>query len=289
MFLIDAGWNKETYWEYLKATLKNNGLEIKDLTAILLTHHHIDHIGLVDYIATKYNIPVYVHPYALPRLTGDPEFLYRSFLFFKDILSKLNTGNVGFEQIKARYNRQITEQKTALDWDLRPLQTESLFGFQVVPIPGHSPSQVGFYLPEEEIIFVGDLLIDHLRSNAFIEPALDGSRIKALTEHLESLERIIALNPKIALSGHGKVIDDPRKLAKRRIDAVEAKAQSIVTMIREGVSTGSEIVKQRHPDKYEKILLTLMSDMLTFLDYLEDRGDIKKEEVNGIWHWSANE
>ncbi|MCF3943095.1 MBL fold metallo-hydrolase [Oceanobacillus alkalisoli] len=284
-FLIDAGLDKDTYWEYLLQSMQANGIRLRDLTAILLTHHHFDQVGLVHRISKKYEIPVYIHPYALPKIKGDPEFLYKSYSFFADLLNKLNTGDFGKEQVRAKYKRQMNNPKTALNWNVKAIESNTLFGFEVIEIPGHAPDQVAFSLPEENIIFIGDLLIDHLRSNAFVEPALDGSRIPALAQHVASLEKIIELNPEIALSGHGKVIYEPAKLAKRRLEAIKTKAKSIKAVIEAGFTTGSEIVKKRHPNKYEDIFLTLMSDTLSFLDYLEAKDELTKKEKNGIWYW----
>ena len=286
-FLIDAGLDKDTYWEYFLQSMKANGLKVRDLTAILLTHHHFDHVGLVHRISKEYDIPVYIHPYALPKIKGDPEFLYKSYLFFADILNKLNTGEFGAQQVKARYKRQMNNPKTALDWNVKAIEANTLFDFEVIEIPGHAPDQVAFYLPEENIIFTGDLLIDHLRSNAFVEPAPNGSRIPALTQHVASLEKIIELHPETALSGHGKVIYEPAKLAKRRLHAIGTKAKSIKAVIEAGFTTGSEIVKKRHPNKYEDIFFTLMSDTLSFLDYFEAKGELTKKEKNGIWYWDV--
>lgn len=283
--LIDAGYDHESHWEHLQQSLQKQGVKLTDLTAILLTHHHIDHIGLVHRISKQTDIPVYVHPYALPRLKGDPEFLYRSYLFFRHLFEKLDTGDFGREQVEKRYRRQMENKRTALDWNVKALEHKQLFGFDIVEIPGHAPDQVGFYLPEEDIIFVGDLLIDHLRSNAFVEPDFDGKRIPALQQHIDSLKKIIALNPKIAFSGHGKVMEEPAKLAERRLTAIEAKAESFLSLIEQGFSTGREIAMKRHPDKYDKIFSTLMSDAMSFLDYMEARKMIVKKEKNGIWEW----
>lgn len=288
LFLIDAGLDHDIHWEHLEKALHTHGLHVDNLTAILLTHHHFDHLGLVYRIAERKDIPVYIQPYAIPKLKGDPEFLYKNYRFFRELLVRLNTGDFGIEQVNARYQRQMNKTKTAIDWNLKEIHTDTLFDFQVIDIPGHAPEQVAFYLPEEDIIFLGDVLIDHLRSNAFVELALDGSKVQALEEHIQSLEKIITLNPDIAFSGHGKMIKEPSKLAVRRLAAIEAKANSFLSMIDAGISTGSEIVKQRHPNKYEELFFTLLSDALSFLDYLEAKGKLIKKEINGIWHWQRN-
>ena len=285
LFLIDAGYNQDPHWDFLLQTLHKQGKDLKDIHAILLTHNHIDHVGLVHRISKQTDIPVYIHPYALPKLKGDPEFVYDSYLFFKNIYEKMDTGDYGRGQIEARYQRQMNNQDSALNWNVQAIEQSEIFGFEVIGIPGHAPDQVGFYLSDKEIIFVGDLLIEHLRTNAFVEPSLDGTWIPALEQHIDSLKKIIDLKPKIAFSGHGKMIDDPAKLARRRLNAIESKMNSFLSLIEQGISTGREIVLKRHADKYDKIFSTLISDTLSFLDYMESIGMIERQEIDGIWKW----
>lgn len=289
VYLIDAGYNHDKHWKYLIDALKENGLAINDITAILLTHHHIDHIGLVHRLMEKRDIPVFIHPYALPSIKRDPAFIYRRYLYFNDLFKKMDTGEFGRDLLDDSYKKQINKKETALDWNLHIIDSDKIFDFEVIPIPGHAPDQVAFYLREENIIFLGDVLIGHLRSNAFIEPSLDFTRPLALKQHIQSLKKIIELNPTTALSGHGKVIKEPAELAGRRLEAIEDKATKIRDLIGRGISTGSELMKTRHKDKYDKILPTLLSDLLSYLDYLEYKGDIYKEEINGSWHWRVQE
>lgn len=287
LFLIDAGVNDETYWDAFISALQEHGYQLNDLEAILLTHHHPDHIGLVYRIAKLIDIPVYLHSYGLPELKGDPEYLYMSYTFFKDLFNKLNCGDFGDAEAGGFYQYLLNQKETVLDWDIREIAQQTVCDFKVIDIPGHAPDQVAFYLEDEDIIFGGDLLIEHQAVSAFVEPALDGTRIKALQQHRDSLEKIIQLRPETLLSGHGTVIKEPAILAKKRLDAIDKKAKRFLSMIEKGIPTGSELVKQRNPVKYEKMFATVMQDALSFLDYLEDTGKVAKEEVNGIWYYTA--
>lgn len=289
LFLIDAGYNEDIFWNHLETAIHTHGYKLSDLDAILLTHHHIDHVGLVYRIIEQFDLPVYVHPQAVPKLKRDPKYLYMFYQLFKDLYVKLNTGDFGQKEIDKLYTKQMAVDVSAIGWDFQEIQRDTVFDFEVIHIPGHASDQVAFYLADENVLFGGDLLIEHQAVSAFIEPSFQGGREDVLNQHLESLEKIIELSPKLTLSGHGVPIKDAASLAKKRIAAIDKKSESYLKLIESGVSTVSEMVKVRHPVRYEKIFNTVMRDALSFLDYLEDTGKVKKEEVNGVWHYKPLE
>lgn len=289
LFLIDAGYNEDIFWNHLETALHTHGYKLSDLDAILLTHHHIDHVGLVYRIKEQFDLPVYVHPQAVPKLKRDPKYLYMFYQLFKDLYVKLDTSDFGQTEIDKLYKKQMKVDVSAIDWNFQEIQEDTVFDFEVIHIPGHASDQIAFYLADEKVLFGGDLLIEHQAVSAFIEPSFQGGRGNVLKQQKQSLEKIIKLNPKLLLSGHGAPIKDAASLAQKRINGIENKSESFLKLVENGVSTVSAIVKERHPIKYKKIFHTIMRDALSFLDYLEDAGKVKKEEINGVWHYTPKE
>ena len=76
----------------------------------------------------------------------------------------------------------------------REIVTNQLFGFDCIEIPGHTPDQVTFYHQVSKGLFVGDLLIEHMSSNAFVEPDSNGNRPKTLVQQKLSLEKCLTLS-----------------------------------------------------------------------------------------------
>ena len=93
--LIDAGLNTEECWDALIATLKSNKCELRDINQIYLTHHHIDHVGLVNRIVSKHPIPVYTHVLSIPRLKRDPDFLEQRIEFFSSYTNTWDAMKLG--------------------------------------------------------------------------------------------------------------------------------------------------------------------------------------------------
>ena len=51
--LVDTGPNSATSLTVLEAALGEHGRRVEDLERIVVTHQHMDHIGLVDILATR--------------------------------------------------------------------------------------------------------------------------------------------------------------------------------------------------------------------------------------------
>jgi glyoxylase-like metal-dependent hydrolase (beta-lactamase superfamily II) len=100
-------------------------------TAVLLTHGHFDHVGAVDTVCEKWNIPVYVHP-------RDEELLSD---FHK------NASGLSGDGIKVETLASIIQGS-----ELR------LAGFEITiyDTPGHTPGGVCYLI--EDSLFCGDTL-----------------------------------------------------------------------------------------------------------------------------------
>jgi len=145
-----------------------------DITHILLTHSHFDHVaGLLD-VKNATNAPIYIHPDAVEMLRS-------------------------------------TTMSAAL-WGFKvpapPPPDEMLAGGQVVQVgnlslqvmdtPGHAPGHVSFYIPDYRIIFDGDVLF----SGGIGRTDLPGGDYNLLMESIK--EKLMLLPDETRVfSGHG--------------------------------------------------------------------------------------
>lgn len=104
--------------------------------AILITHAHYDHIGAVDEIRDRYNIPVYISPIEQSWLT-DPQ---------------LNLSGLARHDDMA----DVTAREAEFEFKNYDTYTIGDMTFKVVPTPGHSPGSVSFIF--DDFVVCGDAL-----------------------------------------------------------------------------------------------------------------------------------
>ncbi|WP_066254502.1 MBL fold metallo-hydrolase [Neobacillus drentensis] len=286
--LIDAGLNTDSCWNSLQKTLKDHDYALTDITGILLTHHHTDHIGLVNRIVSTHSIPVYAHPYAKLVLNRDKEYMKMRVEFFRKLYQEMGCGEIGEKQVADLHNPIILGENKKIDSEIQVIANNQLLGFDILDIPGHAPDQVAFYHKECKWLFAGDLLIGNIPSIAFIEPDYDGTRNKSVVQQKKSLEKCLLLDVDHVFPGHGMIIENPHDLLKERIIEIDEKANKYINIIKTGISTASGIAQIRYKEKYEKQFFNIMSEIIGTLDYLELQGKINKEMKKGVWRYYCN-
>ncbi|SDJ37627.1 MBL fold metallo-hydrolase [Paenibacillus naphthalenovorans] len=284
--LIDAGMDSDECWDAFHLTLSQNGYSLNDLSQIWITHNHQDHIGLVNRITARREIPVYAHRESIPRLKRDPEFLSLRIRFFEKLYRSMGCGAAGDQHILKLQEAVRRNEQFKIHAEIIPLSdSEYLGNVQVIEVPGHAPDHIAFWDAQRQWLFAGDHLLKTISSNAFIEPDLEGNRKFTLVEYTHSLNRCLSLHADTVFPGHGELIDDPKDLIERRLTRIGQKAEKIREMIQSGGSTAYELAQSYYPTKYIHVFAPVMSEIIGLLDYLEMNDRIKKILKNGVWHY----
>jgi glyoxylase-like metal-dependent hydrolase (beta-lactamase superfamily II) len=286
--LLDAGIDTNECWTALLDTLNKNGLELNDITEIILTHHHFDHVGLVNRIIAKHPIPIYASPLSILRLKRDIGFLEMRADFYSNLYQKMGCGDLGIKQVAYLKKAILKNKEQAIQSDIVEIKHNELLHFKILAVPGHSPDHIACWDDKRKWLFSGDLLIEHISSNALVEPDLNGKRIHTLTQQRDSLLKCASLNVDLLFPGHGILIDNPNTLIEKRVDRIEEKAKRLYQLIQSGITTAHALAETYYKKTYYEQFSLVMSEIISHLDYLEDQQRIKKDLCNGIWHYSVN-
>jgi len=170
LVLIDsgAGWSSDK----IIKNIESLGFEGKNLSKILLTHCHIDHIGGAPDIRKRYGSKIYIHKLDAPPLeNGDP------------ILTAANWYQTSFPPTPVDVKLNLPEE-------ILKIGAEKIVCLHT---PGHTPGSISIYMDKEgkRILFGQDLhgpLLEEFGSN--------------LNDWDRSTKKLLDLNANILCEGH---------------------------------------------------------------------------------------
>ncbi|MGX1163712.1 glyoxylase-like metal-dependent hydrolase (beta-lactamase superfamily II) [Arthrobacter sp. SLBN-100] len=187
--LIDPGWDSEAGLDYLNAGLRQANLGLTDLTGIVATHFHSDHLGMASRLRTATGAWVALGDREVRRLTAgeDPDVV------LNNDREELTLWGVPADRLaEAALDRpHLTHLQNLADPDLR-LTDGSLvpaqgLNLQVVTTPGHSPGHICLVDEPHGLIFSGDHVLPRISPHIALE--LPGPA-NPLADYYKSLDLI---------------------------------------------------------------------------------------------------
>lgn len=286
--LIDAGVKTDECWEQFQMQLHELGFRVKDIDQVVLTHHHPDHVGMLDFFPT--NIEIIGHPKNSPWISQDEQFFVHHEQFFQGFFN-----NMG---IPMEFSKFLSGLRKPLKFSChRQLSCEVIEGskipglseWQVIEVPGHASSHIALFRARDGVLICGDTLLAHISPNPLIEPPSIGEleRDKPLLQYNESLKKLLKLDISLCFTGHGEEITDVSQLIPRRLLKQKERAELVLAMLKERPMTAFEVCQQLFPTVYKKELGLTMSETVGQLDFLEDLGEITIDKSNVQWLFVA--
>jgi glyoxylase-like metal-dependent hydrolase (beta-lactamase superfamily II) len=284
--LVDSGPNSGRALDELQQRLLERGHSIDDIELIVVTHQHIDHIGLVSIVASHSNADVAAIEAAVPFVenysdAASEDDRYAMELMVRhgipeDVSRALGSVSAAFRGwgASAKINRVLHDGDT-IDFRDRTLTVH----FR----PGHSPSDTVFEDADRKILLAGDHLLGHISSNPLIvRPRDGGERPQALVTYMESLTKTRAMDLDLILPGHGEPVRDHRSLIDQRFLMHERRREKLYGLIEERPHTAHELAQAL----WGNIALTqaylTLSEVLGHMDLLLNAGRVREVEEAGV-------
>ncbi len=192
----------------LELAMAQVGLALEQVRKLVITHAHTDHWGEAATVMQQSGCELWMHPdhahgsererdsasalahtMEIARAGGVPE---RTLLTYLERIKDTPTGIAAIVPPDHELVNGVTVESALGDWS-------------VYETPGHAPSEVCLFQPEQRVLISGD----HLLGRISLYYDFGWSR-DPITEFLSSLEVVDALDARLCLSGHGKPFIDVR-------------------------------------------------------------------------------
>ncbi len=277
--LVDTGPNSGKSLDELEVALAGLGHAIEDLELVVITHQHMDHLGLTEVIVRRSGAEVaaldllagYLEHFsaavraddafsmAIMRRNGVPD----------DLATALSTVGAAFRAFgsSARVTRPLA------DGDELALRARRL---QVMHRPGHSPSDTLFWDPDRAILLGGDHLLPHISSNPLVSRPLDGTgdgeRPRALIGYIASMRLTRELPVTVVLPGHGDPFRDHADLIDERLRMHRRRADKLLGMLAPGPLAAFELAQRMWGNIAVTQAYLTLSEVLGHMDLLVAEG-----------------
>jgi glyoxylase-like metal-dependent hydrolase (beta-lactamase superfamily II) len=179
-------------------------------SAIVLTHGHFDHTGVLEDLAEEWDVPVFAHPLEHPYLDGRASYPPGD----PSVGGGLMAAAAGFYP---RGPVNVGGRLTTLPVDG---SIPGMPGWRWIHTPGHSAGHVSFWRESDRSLIVGDAFVttgqESIYSVALQSPEMHGPPMYYTTEWdkaKDSVRRLSALAPEVVLTGHGMPMHGPEMRA----------------------------------------------------------------------------
>jgi endoribonuclease LACTB2 len=244
-YLLDPGAHEPAEQQRLFAALDVQHRAGRRLAAIVLTHHHPDHIGAVATCAERYGVPIWAHPQTAAKLRGRIEVTRAIHDGDKLSLGSCPDGSG--------------------PWRLQAVHT-----------PGHAPGHLAFYEPHYRLLFVGDM-VSTLSSVVIAPPEGD------LTAYLHSLERLRTYDCRLLLPAHGNASAQPRETLDACLRHRAKREEQLLGALAAGPRTIAELGPELYGDLPANLMRFAQLQIQAGLQKLEREGRVETLGEGTAW------
>jgi len=289
--LIDTGPKTSKSFTAIQQELRALSYDMSDIEQILLTHNHVDHIGLVaQFVKERARIhssstEVWIHEYDAEAVTDYERYMERySDAFLRLVIASgvlENESKIPIPENRTEFFKAIGESVPIAHSFREGAKFKTGIGeLSVIRTPGHSLGSSCFVSDEHKILFSGDHILGDISSNPSI--SFDDSERIGMVTYLDSLSRIECKAGYIALPGHREPIIDIRFRIQELRKEYEEKLQKVAEALMVKPYTVYELSRVIYGDYATDSLVLALAESYDLLRILEVKNKVKILTQGGI-------
>jgi glyoxylase-like metal-dependent hydrolase (beta-lactamase superfamily II) len=292
--LIDTGPNSCTSLDVLERALADHGRSVEDLELVVITHQHMDHLGLLEIIQRRSGAEVAALHLLAPYLEDFDRSAADDDDFALDVMRRHGVPSelaAALGSVGAAFRAFGSSGWVTLplhDGDPLVLRDRTL---RVFHRPGHSPSDTVFWDEHHLILITGDHLLAHISSNPVVSRPLsdtaDRARPQALIDYIDSMRATRELPAELVLPGHGAPVLDHVALIDERFRMHERRARKLLRTLGDRPLTAYELALKMWGNVAVTQAYLTISEVLGHLDLLIRDGSVRAEDQPEITRFRA--
>ena len=240
--LIDTGWNLKGVRKALLGWFGGDHPEISEVSRLVLTHAHMDHVGMAGEVRDLAHCKVFAHP-------GEAEVMRRR--CEKDPADVERLGE--YLLLNGVPPEEAPEYMTASEKLIQkefvpllpdePVENGAEFKageycFRAVLTPGHSPGHICLFDAEKKILISGDHILPGMKPNVGLYPGNDGN---PLGNYMNSLDIIKDMDAELVLPGHKDPFGDLAGAVRDTKRRARSRAEALLSALATGPGTAFDL------------------------------------------------
>jgi glyoxylase-like metal-dependent hydrolase (beta-lactamase superfamily II) len=294
--LIDAGLHFKDWKRKFFSGLKKFNLTVKDIDYCIVTHDHIDHIGLIKTLKRRNpNMRILMHKitHDLIKWGTDVKNNSEVEMVARELAERMIKFGISTEkgerivQFFSNWHKLIQYCKPD-----RILNDNNEISFisnklKIIWTPGHAPGHICIFDTNNKYLFSGDHILSRITPHIgsfMLNPSLKNEYdlTNILEYYLDSLDKIDGLNPKIIFPAHQEVIYNPHERISEIKKHHDNRLFEISNIIKNNPLTPNRISQLHFGENLSEINTFLaISEVISHLIYLERQDKIKRVEKDG--------
>ena len=285
--LVDCGMNTPGTIAAMEKGLRKLKLKPTDIRKVVITHPHVDHIGLAGWFAEN-GAEIWLSDLADSWLnqfetarSHSVHLLLATMAdhgFDKKYISMTRGFYTG---LAPRFTHIPAESRRVF----RPGDHIEIGGqqYRVIHAPGHSHRQVCFFQPESGQLFSADMLLPKTPV-PLVEPAPDDPtrREPGLPALLESYRRFKNLPVRDVYPGHDQPFSEHVRLIDAQLGRIDVRKAECLALIRQGVGSLPLLLSKMYRKLPPNARLGGLAMLIGYLDLLVEDGLVKPVRTDGV-------